>query len=115
MIHLIDQDGHTVKMTKEEIALSLKLMGNPEGTYLFVHRDETEKMSSVPGVVLAIRPANYPKYSWLQMFLKRRKKSKLLDQNVLVEFAGEKGIVEQKASPVWLRLKHKKRELIYVH
>lgn len=33
MITLIDRDGDTVKMTKEEIAHCLRMMGNPPGWY----------------------------------------------------------------------------------
>lgn len=35
-IALIDQDGHTVKMSKEEIAACLKDMGNTVGVYILL-------------------------------------------------------------------------------
>lgn len=112
MIALLDQDNHTVRMSKEEIAQSIAMMGNGKGQYLFVHIDEA--VEGEPMTVLRIVPYHYPRCSWFQKLHKWLKKSELLSRKIPMTYMGKRGYVEEQAKPVWLRLKNKETHIIYV-
>lgn len=84
-IKLIDQDGHIVCMTKEDIAESLRVMGNPGGLYglfsgddkclangdvTFLEVDSVSGRQRVVRPVLQFRSYKLPNYSWWQKKIK---------------------------------------------
>lgn len=114
---LIDRDGHTVKMTKEDIAESLKKMGNPLGVYQLVPRDWDRKPHEF--VVFLFRPSQLPKYSWFQKQVKEWKwnrKQKQMENWFKVN--NPKNLIWKPTPFVleapWLRLKGKKAVTINV-
>jgi hypothetical protein len=111
---LIDQDGHTVKMSVDEVAACLKDMGNPSGSYLFVH----DTQAKYPDEVAAIRSIKRPDqlYSRFTLWRKKRMGSKLLDRKVMAPLLNGigGGYIDVKAEPVWLRLKGKEPVTVYV-
>ena len=108
-ITLLDQDGHTVKLSKEEIAACLKEMGNPAGRYEMVPVDiGVVSRNYTAYTVLQIRARTRPNYSRFTLWQKKRMGSKLLDRKVPMMIAGKEQMVLQEAKPVWLRLKRGK-------
>lgn len=112
---LIDQDGHTVKMSVEEVAACLKDMGNPPGKYVFVPATP-DKLTG--NEVMTIRAMKRPDqlYSRFTLWRKKRVGSKLLDRKVMAPLLNGigGGYIDVKAEPVWLRLKGKEPVTVYV-
>lgn len=112
-IALLDQDGHTVRLTKEEIAACLKAMGNPEGLYhLLTERHYQRAYVDHSHCAIRIRARTRPNYSWFTLWRKKRMGSRLLDRKVPMMIAGKEQMVPQEAKPVWLRLK--KNEVVTI-
>jgi hypothetical protein len=67
MIPLIDREGYTLYMSKEEIAESVKDMGNPPGTYEFVlsTTDRNDEWT------IKMFRASHPRYRFYQIWSKR--------------------------------------------
>ena len=112
MITFIDQDGDTVRLTQEEVAYCIRMMGNPRGYYALV--PNTEAMTHVIGdVVLGIRWEK-PRYSALRLWWKKVRGSKLVARDIPATFMGKRGVVKQDAKEVWLRLKRNEAHCIHV-
>ncbi len=80
MIKLIDRDGMTVRMIEEQIADSLRVMGNPPGKYLLDRGENTYLESAIEVTrryvqrfhqVIQFRASTMPHYSWLQVMRKK--------------------------------------------
>lgn len=75
-VKLIDRDGFTVSLTKEEIANSLKKMGNPKGQYNFVYNGHLYTLplslyKEDRNVVLQFLASTMPHYKFWQIWLKK--------------------------------------------
>lgn len=112
MVLLLDQDNHTVRMTKEQIAESIRSVGNPSGEYTLIPLNG--EYSDVENPVLCFRPVSYPKYSIFQRIHKRLKGSVLLEKKRTISFQGQSNTINEPGCPVALRVKGNKRVSIYV-
>lgn len=122
MIKLIDRDGDTVRMTKEEIAEGLRDMGNPPGIYYFVPQDRSSLLSDKIDswrIVLMFRPKVLPKYSRMQVwrkkwrwYLEQKRKERWFKDNNPMNLIWEPTpfVLERP----WLKLVSKKAVAIYV-
>lgn len=111
-IAFTDLDGHTIKLSHEQVAECLADMGNPEGLYLVIPHNEVPNLGS--NVALRIRLTSYPKYSWFQLWQKRRKQSTLIDREVTFNFQGTQHSMPVNKRPVWVTLKHNETHIIEV-
>lgn len=121
IVKLVDRDGHTVHMTKEEIAESLRDMGNTAGGYLLVpwHWGVLQSTHGKGEPVVQFRASTMPHYRFYQLWdkkfrwwLKQRKLRKAFDR------ANNMGLIWQPTPFVlerpWLRLKGKRAVTIEV-
>jgi hypothetical protein len=98
-----DIDGHTVRLTKEEIALCLQDMGNEAGSYMIVpngYSGEIDEMTA-----FQIRARSKPNYWPWQRLSKWWNKSLLLDHTIYEYIQGKRLKCEVEGKSVWLKLK----------
>jgi hypothetical protein len=115
MIKLIDREGYKVSMSKEEIAGSLRDMGNPPGVYEFV-LNTTDRNDEWAVKMIRAKHNPFRFYQvWHKRFrhyLKQREARKAFDK------VNDRGLIWKPIPFVlerpWLRLRGNKAVIIYV-
>lgn len=115
-IRLLDRDGHTVRMTREEIAESLRKMGNPDGYYLLAYTPDRQNEKNI---ILKFHASTMPHYRFYQLWHKKfrwRLKQRALRKQF--DSVNTKGLIWKPTPFVlempWLRLKGKRAITIEV-
>lgn len=117
MIRLIDRDGDKVKMTKEDIAESIRKMGNEAVAYYLLPKDWTG--NTTEHSVIRFKASIMPHYSWFQIMRKKWRWNRLQKKTEKFFKANNpKNLIWEPVPFVlempWLRLKGKKAVTINV-